>query len=495
MVPRGALERTASLLRLISSIYGPVEDEEPALGRDADMDASAGEAESACRVGGEPSAGGDDTGDGTDAAQLRARSRSDGGSFAGKGSVCGLAPAGGSLLSSAEELGIAGAVRSESSGLEEEESEQAQCPSSNEAPEGGDSAEAAAQPAAEPLGGGGDDGSDGDADEYELEAARARVALAAIAARLQGRAALEAELSGLMTDLRMRAVSEDGRGSNEEGVPGGAGGAAARREMVRQMVEAARQMMAERRGEYRALDGWGGPRGYDQLPFSFLPPDHPDPRVSEGLERIRRLDEKLRDATLAALVAAHEASPGAAADEARRRLEGRAARLDALLAAQRKKRLHAARLSRALTSLDGSSQAGGAPGERPNSYYILGPDEEQLLRDVMARDDDTLDSTNPFDLAAAPAAARTEGLPPAPGLSKRAEGLRALLAECVAQQVAAGQRAAPSSAGSLSGGRGGSISGGRGGSSSGGDGGGGGGGGAAEGPGGVASRAGSSVRV
>lgn len=67
-----------------------------------------------------------------------------------------------------------------------------------------------------------------------------------------------------------------------------------------------------------------------------------------------------------ALLSARESDPEAAAEGDRRRIEARAARLDAALAAERKMRMHAARLSRALTSLGSGAAVGGAPWERPN---------------------------------------------------------------------------------------------------------------------------------
>lgn len=63
-----------------------------------------------------------------------------------------------------------------------------------------------------------------------------------------------------------------------------------------------------------------------------------------------------------ALIASREADPAAYAEQERRRLEQRAAQLDDQLANERKKRLHAARLARALHRLDvaASGSAGDA---------------------------------------------------------------------------------------------------------------------------------------
>ena len=53
------------------------------------------------------------------------------------------------------------------------------------------------------------------------------------------------------------------------------------------------RMMRQRRHEYRTLQGWLGPTRFEDLPINQLPDHHPDPRVEEGLARVRDLDDKL----------------------------------------------------------------------------------------------------------------------------------------------------------------------------------------------------------
>jgi len=66
-----------------------------------------------------------------------------------------------------------------------------------------------------------------------------------------------------------------------------------------------------------------------------------------------------------------------------------------LLDAERGKRQHTARLTRALSSL----QRGLALHQQSLSYYQLRPEEEALLHAVMRRNENELESTNPFELA------------------------------------------------------------------------------------------------
>lgn len=79
---------------------------------------------------------------------------------------------------------------------------------------------------------------------YEQAASRARATLAAAAARLEGRAALEAELSGVLASLEARA----GRGGDTgETAPG-------------EWLAAARRLIAAHKAGSGSLEGWGGPR-------------------------------------------------------------------------------------------------------------------------------------------------------------------------------------------------------------------------------------------
>lgn len=57
------------------------------------------------------------------------------------------------------------------------------------------------------------------------------------------------------------------------------------------------------------------------LPIHQLPEEHPDPRVVEGLRRIRELDGVLSDRLIAALISHRETFPDQAAEQERRRME------------------------------------------------------------------------------------------------------------------------------------------------------------------------------
>lgn len=63
-----------------------------------------------------------------------------------------------------------------------------------------------------------------------------------------------------------------------------------------------RLLRAGRAQQYRALQGWPGPRRYEELPVAKLSADcgagSGDARVAAGLAAIARLDEELRDASI-----------------------------------------------------------------------------------------------------------------------------------------------------------------------------------------------------
>jgi len=160
---------------------------------------------------------------------------------------------------------------------------------------------------------------------WATASAQARAALQSLTARLQVRTELVHELSGVVEGL---ASARGTDGERLVDVPRDA------------LLAATKRLLAERRAEFRALDGWSGPCGcvtwaqqkhrlviasllmltpgplpnppqppctllsfesnrFDQLPRGQLPSEHPDPRIAQGLARIRRLDEQLRDTTLA----------------------------------------------------------------------------------------------------------------------------------------------------------------------------------------------------
>lgn len=79
-------------------------------------------------------------------------------------------------------------------------------------------------------------------DDSGLMADRARAALLSLAARLESRVQLESELSGFVSGLGER------RGGDGERLV----------EVPADFLMAVQRMIAERRGEFRALDGWGG---------------------------------------------------------------------------------------------------------------------------------------------------------------------------------------------------------------------------------------------
>ncbi|WIA40445.1 hypothetical protein OEZ86_013802 [Tetradesmus obliquus] len=230
----------------------------------------------------------------------------------------------------------------------------------------------------------------------EVSAAAAGPGLAPTASvldqQLDSRLALQQELSGYVAGLAAR-LGDDG----EQLVTLPAD--------YQLMVE---RLLRERRSQYRALEGWEGPRRFDDLPVAQLPASHDDPKIAAGLEVIRQLDEQLKEAWIKAQVSARGSNPEHWAAAERERLAARAAQLDEALARERQKRLHAARLLRALHKLDEQQQAddalllpGPCKGLSTYSYYKLQPQEEQLLAAVLGRDDAALEQHNPFDAFAA----------------------------------------------------------------------------------------------
>ncbi|KAF8055913.1 hypothetical protein HT031_006552 [Scenedesmus sp. PABB004] len=250
--------------------------------------------------------------------------------------------------------------------------------------------------------------------------------MAQVEAMLAKRGALEAELSTFVADLTAKAdeagealvelpadfaLTASERGDCCGAALGAEPASSARRppsaDRIRRPPRAAQveRMLRARRSEYRALDGWEGPHRYAELPVAQLaagPGD--DQRLAAGLEVIRQLDEQLREAWLKALVAARGAGPEQWAEAEARRLARRAAQLDAALERERGRRLHAARLLRALAKLDeagdGAAGAGSGPS-RGGSHYRLAPADEALLAAVLRRDDATLAAEDPFDASAA----------------------------------------------------------------------------------------------
>ncbi len=83
-------------------------------------------------------------------------------------------------------------------------------------------------------------------DDPGSESARGRAALRELTARLEGREQLEGELSGMVEGLGALTGSD---GAPLLDAPCGA------------LLAATRRLLAERRGEYGALDGWSGPHG------------------------------------------------------------------------------------------------------------------------------------------------------------------------------------------------------------------------------------------
>ncbi|KAG2426440.1 hypothetical protein HYH02_014798 [Chlamydomonas schloesseri] len=245
------------------------------------------------------------------------------------------------------------------------------------------------------------------ADDSEVLAA-SRAAVAALAARADGeQLQRRSELGEYMTALQER--TDDAGGRLVE-LPADWG----------VMLE---RLFRQRRAEYATLEGWLGPRRFDDLPINQLPSDHPDPKVLEGLARIRELDGVLNDKLIAALISHRETFPEQWQEQERKRLERHTKAVEEALKKERHKRLRAARIARAVTSLDGPLDEDGgddlrasitsmmSAGAQLQSIYsrlfTLKPEEEALVEAVLQRDDE--DSVNPFDLDSAAAYAGGAG--------------------------------------------------------------------------------------
>ncbi|GIL93239.1 hypothetical protein Vretifemale_20635 [Volvox reticuliferus] len=174
------------------------------------------------------------------------------------------------------------------------------------------------------------------------------------------------------------------------------------------------RLFRQRRAQFETLQGWMGPRRFEDLPINQLPSNHPDPRVEEGLARIRELDAVLNDKLIAALISHRETFPEQWAEQERKRLERHTKAVEEALKRERQKRLRAARISRAVTSLDGPAALAASPlaqasshslAAQPSSVYsrlfTLKPEEEELVEAVLARNDDEGAAINPFDLESA----------------------------------------------------------------------------------------------
>jgi hypothetical protein len=72
-------------------------------------------------------------------------------------------------------------------------------------------------------------------------------------------------------------------------------------------------------------------RRFSDLPISQLPDSHEDPKVEEGLRRIRELDHRLSEKSLEAMLVARETFPDKYAEQERKRLDTHSQRVEALL--------------------------------------------------------------------------------------------------------------------------------------------------------------------
>ncbi|GFH06501.1 uncharacterized protein HaLaN_01146, partial [Haematococcus lacustris] len=140
------------------------------------------------------------------------------------------------------------------------------------------------------------------------------------------------------------------------------------------------QLLMARRNEYSALQGWLGPRRFQALPINNLPDSHEDPKVAEGLHRIRQLDAKLAQAEASAIIAAREADPERWAEQEKARLARRAQAVETALKRERTKRMRSAQLVRAVAAsqiMPGAMRASYAPSHTsglslfPQSSYQL----------------------------------------------------------------------------------------------------------------------------
>lgn len=95
------------------------------------------------------------------------------------------------------------------------------------------------------------------------------------------------------------------------------------------------KLILEKHSQYASLDGWLGPRKYEDLPIHAFhrtfPETHPDQRISKGLEAIRKLDEILQDKTLEAMIVQQECFPDKWQKKEKRRLRKKKRELDQAL--------------------------------------------------------------------------------------------------------------------------------------------------------------------
>lgn len=198
------------------------------------------------------------------------------------------------------------------------------------------------------------------------------------------RQALQQQLSQYVSDLKTR-TGEDGDRLVE---------------LPRNYLVMVEQMFRDKRSEYTTLQGWGGPRKYEDLPIGQLPTTHDDPRVEAGLRRIRELDTTLREKTLEAVVLERELFPDKWAELDKQRLAQHAQHVEELLKKQRKKRLQAARVARALSLLgdgsDCSDQAAYGYARGGYRNFELRPEDEEVLAGVLGRADADDEGDNPF---------------------------------------------------------------------------------------------------
>lgn len=80
-------------------------------------------------------------------------------------------------------------------------------------------------------------------------------------------------------------------------------------ELPRNYLAMVETLIRKQRSESAVLQGWLGPRRFEDLPIAQLPDSHSDPKVQDGLGRIKELDEKLADKTMEALIVARETYP------------------------------------------------------------------------------------------------------------------------------------------------------------------------------------------
>jgi len=232
-------------------------------------------------------------------------------------------------------------------------------------------------------------------DADDREEAETRDAMRAVDAMLEEQERRRSELGDYMKELQSR-LDEEGDKLIE---------------MPSNYLAMVESLIRQQRAVYTTLQGWLGPRRFEDLPINNLPEHHSDPKVEEGLYRIKELDEKLQEKTLEAIIVNRETFPEKWAEQERRRMELHTKRVEEALKKERMKRLRAARLARAVTSLDGGasvrsstastvlSQDSSSSGTyNPQSkYFQLRPEEEELVEAVLARPD--TEEVNPFEIS------------------------------------------------------------------------------------------------